>query len=220
MSLMGKFGEQVEKRSNNKNLIKIFENQATCFNFIDIKSNKLHFLFAIKDATKKTMLVRNKDKLYCNITLKADGQEFIITDIDNATVPFFDESIPNTKLDCFLIHYAYGYEVKKETPSQHTTNYYQTVNNSGIMGDVNQQIVCIDSELKHLEDIINNTHTSLLLHKGKKQRIQVMIGQFKNCIQNKQEDETFFAKLKNAIKDFAPAALIVIEKIISAVFPH
>ena len=214
-----KIAKKVEEHSKSKQLNDIFEQQATLFSFNDLTTSKLHFIRAIKQVDTKTMLIRKTDNLLCRTILRADGQEFVVTDIEHVTIPFSNEAIPDTTIDCYLIHYIYGHEIVSASPSVHTTNYYQTINNTGAMGNVNQQIINLDNEFENLKNIIDHTKTTFK-HKSKKNDIQIMIGQFQDCIHNKQKDETFFNKLKQAVNDFAPSALSIIDRIISAAFPH
>lgn len=169
---------------------------------------------AQKNMNDNTLLVPKKIKLELKSIIISSGQTFEITDSDFQERPYSIEGNSQT-IPCYL--YKYRIKENQAAAVHNTINQSLTIqgNNSG---DINM-IAQTEKALSDIYYAIQNFKPSLL-NKGKKNEALQLFGSFKNCIINKQHDNTLFDKFINILKAIIPSAATIAVSLIQTVFPH
>ena len=169
---------------------------------------------ALKNMNNNTLLVPTKVKLELKSIIISNGQTFEIIDSDFQEIPYSIESNSQT-IPCYL--YKYRIKENQSTAVHNTINQSLTIqgNNSG---DINM-IAQTEKSLSDIYSAIQSVKPTLL-NKGKKNEALQLFGSFKNCIINKQPDNTLFDKFINILKVLMPSAATIAVSLIQTVFPH
>lgn len=169
---------------------------------------------ALKNMNNNTLLVPTKVKLELKSIIISNGQTFEIIDSDFQEIPYSIEGNSQT-IPCYL--YKYRIKENQSTAVHNTINQSLTIqgNNSG---DINM-IAQTEKSLSDIYSAIQSVKPTLL-NKGKKNEALQLFGSFKNCIINKQPDNTLFDKFINILKVLIPSAATIAVSLIQTVFPH
>lgn len=203
---------EIDKRQKISALNRIFESEAT--EYIDSLSGQT--IYGIREnIDSKKILIRKKDEIICNSVLNYLGQSFRIIDATpKIMVPYTKEGNDQV-LECYHVKFEL---IQNEKPIANTTNVTQILT---IHGDNNGEAnltTVVKDQLEKLEETIRNYKPSLF-GKGKNLQNQAieMYGNFKNCIINKQKNQTLFDKFIKIVSSFLPTAVPLITALISSI---
>ena len=199
----------IDEQKQKHQLEKEFKDQSC--KCVDLITNQE--FYAKKNIDENTFLIPVKNKLNLRSVITSNGQNYELIDSD-FTIHNFNKENNSQTLQCYL----YKYEIKIAAPIQnHTINQSVTIqgNNTG-------DISLVAQTQKHLSDIYNAIQNSKpgLLNKSKKTEALELYGNFKNCIINKQKDDSLFDRFLKVLSIVAPSIVSITTSLISTVFPH
>lgn len=208
-SLLDKAQKKIDAHQETKKNNQDFEQSAIRFTIFNDKMKNGDFsdavqFFAIKSMQDHSLLVRIKDKLIVNTVIVSNEGSFIIRDVDSKTL--FDYPLDNSStcpIKCYKCLYE-GYTAPTASVVNNTVNQSMTIEGDA-NGDITQ-IATLQSDLERIESEIQKFKPTLF-NKKKKDDAIVLFGNFKNCIINKQKDESLFSKFLEVLKVVAPAAI-------------
>lgn len=210
----------IDKHNALKEIRKKFEQEATIFFMWENTdkngtNNRLKTIYAIKFPQESYLLLLKSDSINIGTVLSADkGQSFIVTDLDDKTIINYplNEQVPYY-LDCYKVFYQF-YQTKSPTVVQQIQNQSVTIhgNNSGDITLVAKQ----QDDLNTIESAIHSYKPNLF-DKWKKNQAIELFGNFKNCIINKQKDQTLFDKFIKVLEVIAPSVVSIAKTLISSI---
>lgn len=175
---------------------------------------KIKYISAIKIAEKQCLLVRGADKISVNqVLMGKQNQVFKIVDFEDNPEPYPSSEV-QYPIDCFKYFYK-PYERQISQTIQNITNNQTVTVGDNNSGDITL-VADFSSQLADIEKAIHNYQPSIFNKKKKDEAIK-LYGNFKNCVMNKQKDQSLFDKFIKVLEVVAPVAISIVSTIIATI---
>ena len=192
----------------------LFESESIRFTMVSDtnRDHKIPF-FGLKSMADSSILVQFGITIRAGMIVSSLEGTFRIVDVDlKHEIDFPSDGSSQYPIKCYKCKYE-----MYVAPAHNTINQTQNQsiviqgNNSGDISQVAKQ----QFDLEEIKNAINGFNPSFLQRKKKEEAIE-LYGNFKNCIINKQKDETIFKKFLEILKTVAPAVITLATNLISA----